>query len=333
MIVLATRLDENFREYAAPEEIHPLQMDGCHNRSSEYRLLSFVSPFVIMLTPFISMGIALSIHSIMIYYMSNFWESDIRLHFYTFYQSRPDFVSRDSIFSTWAMIIPEEGEFDWKSNDRDGKVLSGNAGFGNVICAPPKAPFWRQVNSPSLMYHVFQFTFHHQECEERQMFPQGKSSIRDTARLKSTLEILKNFHGKTDIWSSRRQTHLLEEILHLAWQTQSEPQRMIDPAMNEAAQLLRKRAGGIFSMEEISQVFNLGQVQFTRRFRAAHGCNPIEFLTKVRLEIAQQLLIETNLPLDEIAFRCGWSSGAYLSHVFKKQMQITPGHFRMSQRI
>jgi transcriptional regulator GlxA family with amidase domain len=103
--------------------------------------------------------------------------------------------------------------------------------------------------------------------------------------------------------------------------------------MREAAQLLRRRAGEVFSMREISAAFHLGPVQFTRRFYAAHGCNPIEFLTQVRLEKAQQLLIETTLSLDEIAFRCGWSSGAYLSHVFNKQLFTTPGKFRESHRV
>jgi AraC-like DNA-binding protein len=269
----------------------------------------------------------------MIYYMTNFWKAAIHLHFYTYYPPRLDFISHDSIFSSWVMIIPEKGTFEWRSNDAEGKEISGNAAFGDLVCVPPKIPLWRRVTSPSLEYHVFQWSFLHQAGKKIDNFPRGNLSIRDTTRLLSTLEILKIIHGKTDDWSYRRQSHLLEEVLHLAWQTQVELKRVIDPEMNEAAKLLRKRAGDIFSMEEISRQFGLGQVQLTRRFRAAHGYNPIEFLTKMRLEIAQQLLIETNLPLDEIAFRCGWSSGAYLSHVFKKQMLITPGHFRNSQRI
>jgi len=269
----------------------------------------------------------------MIYYMDKFWGTTIDLHYYTFYPPRPDFVSRDSIFSSWVMILPERGEFDWKSTDAEGRVISGNAGFGDLICAPPNTPLWRRVISPSLTYHVFQWSFLNPAGKKVNAFPQGKLSMHDTTRLISTLETLNAFHGKTDAWSYRRQSHLLEEVLHLVWQTQMEPQRIIDPAMNDAAKLLRKRACDVFAMKEISTVFNLGQVQFTRRFRAAHGSNPIEFLTQIRLEMAQQMLIETNLSLDEIASRCGWSSGAYLSHVFKKEMLITPGHFRTSQRI
>lgn len=86
-------------------------------------------------------------------------------------------------------------------------------------------------------------------------------------------------------------------------------------------------------MSEVSRAVGLGAVQFTRRFRAAFGQNPIQFLTQVRIESAQRMLIETAEPLDEIAFCSGWSSGAYLSSLFKKKLGTTPGRFRKAHRV
>ena len=51
-------------------------------------------------------------------------------------------------------------------------------------------------------------------------------------------------------------------------------------------------------------------MQFTRRFRAAHGCNPIEHLTQIRLEKARKLLVESSRTLDEIA---AWSGLVWLA--------------------
>jgi AraC-like DNA-binding protein len=264
----------------------------------------------------------------------NFWEVSIELEAYTFYEPRPDFISRDSVFSGWVMVIAERGEFEWKTKSRAGEMLHGKAALGDLVCASPKMPFWRRVTAKVLCYHVFQWSFVDANGRKADvLWPSGKTSIHDIARLQSTLELAKPLHGKMDAWSKRRKVHLLEELLHLAWQTQHEPSKITDAAMRDAAQLLRRRAGEVFSMREISAAFHLGPVQFTRRFYAAHGCNPIEFLTQARLEMAQRLLIETTLPLDEIAFRCGWSSGAYLSHVFHKQLCTTPGKFRASHRV
>jgi len=269
----------------------------------------------------------------MIYFMLiAFWETAIELEIYTYYLPRPEFISRDSVFKSWVMVIPEQGAFDWQTRDAQGNDLEGNAQFGELFCALPGMPFNRHVTTDALTYHVFQWSFA-EKRGTKVLFPAGTSPIHHIPRLTSTLEMAKLLHGKADAWSRKRAAHLLEELLHLAWQSHIEPAKITDSAMLEAARLLRERAGAAFSMEEISSVFRLSAVQFTRRFRAAHGCNPIEFLTQIRLEMAQRLLIETSLSLDEIAFRCGWSSGAYLSHIFNRRLSTTPGTFRATHRI
>ena len=269
----------------------------------------------------------------MIYFMSiAFWETTIDLETYTYYPPRSEFISRDSVFRTWVMVVPEQGEFEWQTQDEQQNLLDGKARFGELFCTFPGMPFNRHVTSDALTYHVFQWSFA-MKRDTKVLFPPGTSPIHDIPRLTSSLEIAKSLHGKVDAWSRKRTAHLLEEFLHLAWQSHIKPVKVTDSAMLEAARLLRERAGAAFSMEEISSAFYLSAVQFTRRFRAAHGCNPIEFLTQIRLEMAQRLLIETSLSLDEIAFRCGWSSGTYLSHVFNRRLATTPGNFRATHRI
>lgn len=269
----------------------------------------------------------------MIYFMNMaFWEAIINLHTYTYYPPRSEFISRDSVFNSWVMVIPEQGEFTWQTRDAQGNDLEGTARLGEIFCALPNMPFNRHVISDALIYHVFQWSFGPRR-DAKVLFPIGTSPIHNISRLTSTLEIAKSLHGKADSWSRHRTVHLLQELLHLAWQSSIEPARISDVAMLEAAQLLRQRAGTSFSMEEISSAFQLSAVQFTRRFHAAHGCNPIAFLTQIRLEMAQRLLIETSLSLDEIAFRCGWASGAYLSHIFNRHLSTTPGKFRATHRI
>lgn len=272
----------------------------------------------------------------MIYFMGyHFWQLQICSPISTYYQSREEFISHDSTFNSWVLVAPESGQFEWESQNHDGETIGGEAGLGEFVCIAPHAPFQRHVTK-TLSYHVLQWWFLNESgtkvLSEEVLWPQGKSAVRDLPRLQATLENLRSLPGRTDGWSNRRRAHLLEELFHLAWKTQEEP-GTTDPLMREAAQLLHKRAGEAFSMSEISNVFGLGPVQFTRRFRAAHGKNPIEFLTQIRLENAQRLLIETSLPLDEIAFRCGWSSGAYFVSVFKKQFQTTPGTFRKQHRV
>lgn len=279
-------------------------------------------------------GLAIILHRFMIYFMlRDYWTARIRLYAYSYFPPRAHFISDDSRFQEWVLIAPERGEFAWETATREGEALTGTAAFGDLVIARPGAPFVRRVTTPVLAYHVLQWSFVDAQGKTMDVgLPSGRLPIRDTARLTATLAALQWLYLKMDSWSVHRKAHLLEELLHLAWQTRSEP-AAADPHMLAAAQLLSQRAGEAFSMEEISANFDLGPVQFTRRFRAAHGRNPIQYLTAARLEIAQRLLIETTLSLDEIAARCGWSSGAYLSQVFTSQLLITPGRFRSSRRV
>ena len=264
------------------------------------------------------------------------WDFSVRLHAYTFFERRDEFISRDSRFVAWVLLAAEAGEFAYEVETEHG-IEHGQAGFGDLIFAAPRGLFWRHIVRPPLTYHVLQFPLVDAQGEVAEnLWQAGKWPVRDTARLASTLAALRQLStvqvGRGDAWSARRRAHLLEELLHLAWETRIAPLN-VDPAMQEAAHLLRERAGQTFSMREVSTAVGLGPVQFTRRFRAAFGQNPIEFLTEIRLANAQQFLIETSWTLDAIAARCGWASGAYLASVFTQRLHTTPGRFRRLHRV
>lgn len=226
------------------------------------------------------------------------------------------------------MVIPEAGEFDFEVDGGAGKV-----GFGDFVCASPKAHFWRHVTSAWLTYHVLTWSWTDGEAVTNVDWRPGKWTIRDTARLRGNFEILRPLVGLRDAYSLRRAEQLLADILMLAWEAEQAPPPILDPLMREAARLLRERALGPLPMGNISGEIGLSPVQFTRRFRGAHGVTPIEYLTKVRLEHARTRLIMTEETLDCIAGQCGWASGQYLSKVFAVEVGMSPGRFRQLHRV
>jgi AraC family transcriptional regulator len=263
----------------------------------------------------------------------NFWERTARLQSYTFYPARDEFISTNSRFREWTCIAPENGKFEYEVDIDEGQTQQGEAEFGDLIFARPLGLLYRHVTAAPLTYHVFQWYFDVEESlPQQELWRDGKWTVRDTARLSSTFGLLRLLQGRRDGWGMRRREHLFEDVLHLAWDGR-EAAPNPDPLMSETARLLRERAGEMLTMKEISSRVGLGPVQFTRRFKAVLGQNPIEYLTEVRLDNARKLLIETNDTLDEIAVACGWASGAYLSYVFEKHYQMTPGRFRKRHRV
>jgi hypothetical protein len=61
----------------------------------------------------------------------------------------------------------------------------------------------------------------------------------------------------------------------------------------------------------------MSERNFLRHFSAEIGLSPSDYLLKVRLDMSCRLLVETDLPVDKIARRCGISNGGQLSKLFR----------------
>lgn len=79
------------------------------------------------------------------------------------------------------------------------------------------------------------------------------------------------------------------------------------------------------------------QTQLTRRaletrFKKALGKTPHALIIETRLSKAERCLRETALTLEQIADRCGFEYPEYLSVLFKKHRNMTPGEYRQQHR-
>lgn len=71
---------------------------------------------------------------------------------------------------------------------------------------------------------------------------------------------------------------------------------------------------------------------FIRRFREAYGETPGQYLSRRRVERAQELLRSANLTVTEICMLVGFSSLGSFSTKFKQQVGMTPTEFRAKER-
>jgi AraC-like DNA-binding protein len=65
-----------------------------------------------------------------------------------------------------------------------------------------------------------------------------------------------------------------------------------------------------------------------RRFQAAMRATPVQHLLRLRIANACRLLRETDMPLKEIAPRCGVPDSAYFSRLFRQYAGATPSDYR-----
>jgi len=72
----------------------------------------------------------------------------------------------------------------------------------------------------------------------------------------------------------------------------------------------------------------LSASRFAHRFRAETGYAPIDYLTRMRVQRACQLLLSTASPVRDVADRLGYRDPYYFSRVFRRVMGTPPSTYR-----
>lgn len=91
---------------------------------------------------------------------------------------------------------------------------------------------------------------------------------------------------------------------------------------------IHKNYANDISAEECAKNISFSLSYFSRSFRAITGFTFKEYLNIVRIRQANQLIGSTDLPITEIAGRCGFNSTSHFIVTYKKQQGITPLAFR-----
>ena len=82
------------------------------------------------------------------------------------------------------------------------------------------------------------------------------------------------------------------------------------------------------SLADLAAISCLSPYHFSRSFKQAAGIGPQRFITQRRLERAKTLMRRTNLPLALIALESGFADQSHLTSVFRREIGVTPGHYR-----
>lgn len=79
---------------------------------------------------------------------------------------------------------------------------------------------------------------------------------------------------------------------------------------------------------DIARAANVCPREAFRCFRKVLGTTPNAYLMQYRINTAARMLLETSLPVTDIASDCGFSSPSYFSKIFLKIIGRTPREFR-----
>ncbi len=103
-----------------------------------------------------------------------------------------------------------------------------------------------------------------------------------------------------------------------------------DERLSQAVCLIHQQYHLPWSVASLAKEVGMSRAVFAARFKAHLGIAPMAYLTRHRLEQAQQKLQRPQAVMAKIAQEVGYSSEAAFSKAFKRTMGVSPGAYRAS---
>lgn len=84
------------------------------------------------------------------------------------------------------------------------------------------------------------------------------------------------------------------------------------------------------ALAELSGVVHMSPFHFSRMFKLSIGLSPHQYIIRRRVERAKNLLVNTDLPLHEVAWAAGFSDQSHLAKHTRRLLGISPRALRLA---
>jgi YesN/AraC family two-component response regulator len=101
-----------------------------------------------------------------------------------------------------------------------------------------------------------------------------------------------------------------------------------NPAIREAIAHVEAHLGEAIGLKETAALVHMNASYFSALFKEQCGMTFSEFVTRKRVAKAKELLLTTDLSVEEIAARVGYQTAKYFVSVFKEQVGQSPHRYR-----
>jgi AraC-like DNA-binding protein len=81
-------------------------------------------------------------------------------------------------------------------------------------------------------------------------------------------------------------------------------------------------------MPEAARLCELSPFQFSRNFKKENGFTFRDFVVRVRIQRAAELIRQSKVSVTEAAFGVGFNDLSYFARMFRRQIGVCPSHYR-----
>lgn len=101
------------------------------------------------------------------------------------------------------------------------------------------------------------------------------------------------------------------------------------PMITRAKEFIQANQGEDISLGDVARAVNTSTFYFCKMFKKATGLNFTDYVSRIRIEKAKNLLLNPNLRISEIAYEVGFQSLTHFNRVFRKLVGQSPTEYRL----
>ena len=100
------------------------------------------------------------------------------------------------------------------------------------------------------------------------------------------------------------------------------------PIIEKIIEYIKNNLNDDLPVNDIAEKMNISVYYLSHLFKQVTGISILEYRNELRLTMAKQILIESNISISEIAIQCGFCNASYFTEVFSRSEKISPRQFR-----
>jgi transcriptional regulator GlxA family with amidase domain len=106
----------------------------------------------------------------------------------------------------------------------------------------------------------------------------------------------------------------------------------IHPAVHKVQDAVARKPAADWTSKKLAAVACMSARNLGRLFAEHAGCSPLDYVQRLRVAVAREMVMNSDLALERVAERSGFSSAHHLRRVWRRWESVSPAEFRLTAR-